>query len=225
MRKYHILGLTFLTLIASGAILATTAFAEEEKAGEWLDNGKALAAEQGVTTSMEFTLEETKIPVLEKAKILCSALFVGTVGIGADDLITAMLDLDGEPVSEQPGEGLICEAKESCQAGTDNELWPSKLPWETLLTQMASGAFLDLIHPIFIMLCLVPVFEEIEVLCEGLTSSELLVVAGGFIEPMFSAAAGTEKLECSIGGENSGTFTSIASQTALTSGEPLTVSE
>jgi hypothetical protein len=224
MKKKRVLGLVLFIMAASAAIAAVPAFAEEETAAEWLANGAAITMALAATTNMELLITENT--GIGKFAILCSMLLDGTVGPKSEDAITEMLNLSGEKIAEfkePPGLGLLCEAREGCATGTDIELWPEKLPWETLLDKMENGRFLDHIHIAFAYTCLFlgsPTKDQ----CEGLTSAEMVNVTGG-VEPRFSAGAGTESLRCKAGGEGSGSIATEGSPLiTLNGGEALTVS-
>ncbi len=222
MKKYRILGLALFAVFALSAIAAMVAYAEEEKNAEWLSNGAAIAVAAAATVNMEVVLTELVGGL--GFGVLCSVRLDGTVGPGAADLITEMLNLSGEAIGELTGTGIICTPREGCEAGTDAAMWPELLPWETLLTLMANGSFLDHIHIMLWFKCLVLNVDATD-LCEGVISGEMLNVAGG-VEPMFSAAAGTEKLDCTTGGVGSGTLeTESTPLITLNGGQTLTVSE
>jgi hypothetical protein len=225
MTKRRTLGLVLFVMLMLGAVLAASVHAEgeEEVGAKWLDGGTAISEARPATINMELLLTDK---ALEKNfSILCSMILKGTVGPGAADLITEMQNLDGEKIEGLGGAlALLCEAKETCEAGTDTVLWPVGLPWETLLDRMvAKGTYLDHIHVRLQFECL---FSKVAFLdtCEGLTSGEMLNVATG-VEPMFSAAVGTETLTCSIGGAKSGSIETEESPLMTLEKEQLSVSE
>lgn len=225
MKKIHAIVLLLFGVLVLGAITAASSFAEEETTAQWLANNAAIPAARASTTSIELLIEET-IPLIGKAAVLCGMLLDGTVGPGMEGSITSVLNLSGEAISElATGLGLVCEAKETCAAGPDVEFRPKNLPWDTLVDlMMPAGTFLNILHPAFKVTCLIGGGAE-EDSCEGLTSAELKNVAAG-VETIFSAGVGTEKLECDLGGENTGTIISEGTPlTTLNNGEPLTVSE
>jgi hypothetical protein len=201
MRRPTIRIVVLSAMLALCVVVVPAAFAEE-RAAEWLANGAPIAAAAPATTGLELLITETVVN--NKFAISCSVFLDGTVGPGADDLITEVLNLDHEKVEELPGTPVKCEAREKCELET--ELWPAGLPWETLLVLMEAGAILDLIHIEFKYLCLIGGLSFTE-LCAGLTSAQMVNVVGG-VEPRFSAAAGTEPLECTSGGAGSGTIAS-----------------
>jgi len=223
MKRIKISALALVAIFVFGAIMSS-AFAEEEPNAEWLAAGAVIPAAQAATTSITMLLDESVVG--GKAAVLCVMLLDGTVGPGMEDLTTKMLNTAGEEISElSTGLGLACEAKETCATGTDTELRPEGLPWETLVDLMnPSGKFLDLIHIGLVVSCLI--FNiDVEDLCEGLTSSELKNVAGG-VEPIYSVAAESALLECNQGGEDTGSITTEGSPLiTLNGGAALTVSE
>jgi hypothetical protein len=222
MKKLRVLGLALFAVFAMSAIAASAAYAEEEANAEWLSNGNPIAAAAAATVNMELLI--TEVFLMKNFSILCSIRFDGTVGPKFEDLITEMLNLSGELIRELVGNGILCEVREGCEGTVDSELWPELLPWETLLTLMADGTFLDHVHVAFEFTCLFLGVLATD-LCEGLTSARMVNVAGG-VEPVFSAGAGTELLECTSGGANSGTIeTEGAPLITLNGGQALTVSE
>jgi hypothetical protein len=222
MKKYRILGLVFFAVLSLGAVNAASAYAEEEANAEWLSNGAPIAAAAAATVNMELLI--TELFEMKNFSVLCSIRLDGTVGPKFEDLISEMLNLSGELIRELVGNGILCEVREGCEGTVDSELWPELLPWETLLTLMADGTFLDHVHVAFEFTCLFMTVLATD-LCEGLTSARMVNVVGG-VEPVFSAGVGTELLECTSGGPNSGTIATEGTPLiTLNGGQALTVSE
>jgi hypothetical protein len=149
MRKSYVTGLTLLVGFVFGATMVSTASAELV----WLV-GNARAAEK-VPAVMEGTV---KVDILNALLGLvleyeCSVEFDGTVGPGAEDEITKVLDLvlKDIPSLSTLGTGLDCTVIGTSIICTNAaklvEIWPDNLPWPTLLEAMAAGEeeFLDII--------------------------------------------------------------------------------
>jgi hypothetical protein len=152
MRKVHILGVALVAVLAFSAVLATAAFA-----GEWLFEGKPITTAEGALKS-ETEGELTLIDYAEKGsnavlvEITCSGIFDGTVGPGAADTVTALLNLAKEEINKtaltEPA--LLCNvtkdagALTDCKEGTANALlWAINLPWATEIELMTNGEELD----------------------------------------------------------------------------------
>jgi hypothetical protein len=223
MNRINALGLAVLVMLALGATIATSAFAEEEINAEWQHDTLPIESAMASTTAIELLLEETSGGVA--ASVLCKMLLDGTVGPGMDGSITKVLNNSGEEISElETGLGLVCEARETCEDGPDVEFRPEKLPWETLVDlMMPSGKFLNILHPSFNVTCLVLGGVKVTEYCLGLTSAELVNenLAHG-VEEIFSKAAGTEVIECLQGGDGV-IETDNKSLITLNNGETLTV--
>ena len=200
MRKIHILGLTLFAVLAFGATVASSAFAEP---GEWLFNGATFNATLNVETTGLLTLvrlvSETNSAIL--TEIDCEAIIDGTItqlgaGVKGTDTVTAILNILKELVNElgeAPELELNCTvtfdsgALTDCKAGTLAQLWPDNLynangPWLTELLELQANGLVpdDLFglgtlgtEPGYEVRCesLLNVFGE--ELCEGPTTFDL----------------------------------------------------
>ncbi len=103
---------------------------------EWLDNGAAITSAQLVESEGELLLGDTVLGV--KVDILCSAIFVGSVGPSGEDELTEMLTLAGEAISKTPlvEPSLTCTNDENCAEAL---VWAVNLPWQSQLTLMEQG--------------------------------------------------------------------------------------
>lgn len=131
-KKLQIFGVAFAALLVFGALTAMAASAVEFLLAEWLVGGKALTAELAVETTGELLLADTNVFGTE-AKVLCSGIFVGTVGPGSADLITEILSLakTAPPIS--------CTVQKDCEASTTPKVTPINLPWVTEAELMVDG--------------------------------------------------------------------------------------
>ncbi len=200
MRKIHILGLALFAVLAFGAVVASSAFAEP---GEWLFNGATFSGTLNVESVGLLTLvrlvSETNSAIL--TEIHCEGILDGTItqlgaGVKGTDTITALLTPTMELVNElgeAPELELNClvtfdsGALTDCKAETLAQLWPDNLynangPWLTELLELeANGLVLDHLfglgelgkEPGYEVRCesLIGVFGE--ELCEGPTSFDL----------------------------------------------------
>ncbi len=201
MRRIHILGLALFAVLAFGATVASSAFAEP---GEWLFNGATFNATLNVETAGLLTLvrlvSETNPAVL--TEIDCEGIFDGTItqlgaGVKGTDTITALLNTLKELINElgeAPELELNClvtfdsGALTDCKENTLAQLWPDNIslpngPWLTELLELeANGLVLDHLfgglgelgkEPGYEVRCesLIGVFGE--ELCEGPTTFDL----------------------------------------------------
>jgi hypothetical protein len=103
MRKFHVLGAVLLAVCAFGALLASSAFAVTQ----WLLNGNTLAAPIPVLSVGEELFADMKGGLFgEEIDILCSFEELGTVGPGAEDLISSIFPLGGKDEGIEP---MLCE--------------------------------------------------------------------------------------------------------------------
>jgi hypothetical protein len=198
IRKIQILGLALCAVFAFGAVVAASAFAASP---EWLLEGKPIVTADLVETTGALTLDVLVVGILAVA-LDCSGIFVGTVGPGAADLITEVLNSAKEPTSSTPltGLALSCEVltsalKECGNVGELAEVWLVKLPWVTEL--LLNGTTITDMSPAaagYDVLC--PGGKEN--LCEGtVVNSTLTNEASGDVLGVFSEA---EEQHCVIGG-------------------------
>jgi hypothetical protein len=199
-------------------MLAVTASAEVTLLAEWLKNGTPVTTELAVETSGEILLADTNTP-FGSAALLCSGIFVGTVGPNGADLITKVLSLAGVEITELVGSGLACSGETLCSSG---EVWILGLPWDTLLILMEDGSFLDLIlGAIYHSLCsAVFSFED-----ECTAAETGFKVENGVSDVLSSTLeAASPNATCTQGGAGSGVNQSEGSLTSLVNGETLQVS-
>src|SRR6202044_1373700 len=88
MRRFHA---AWLLILATGALSATAA-TSAMAAAEWLLNGSSIASATAAKTTGELLLEDMGT----KTDVLCSATLEGTVGPGATDEITKIVDLESK---------------------------------------------------------------------------------------------------------------------------------
>ena len=151
MKKSQVLAIALLALFAFGALTATSAMATTLLA-EWLVTGAAVTTQLGVTSSGELLLEDTKVPIIGKASVLCSGFFDGWVGPNSLDFISEVLNLSGVAESNTPlsGESLNCTAQTGCETSTTVLVWPVGFPAQTeveLIEQGTEKLFGDFITP------------------------------------------------------------------------------
>src|SRR5689334_10413238 len=143
MLKLRTVGAAVGVLFALCAVIASSAFAVEPL---WLIDGAAvLAAERSESEGEILIINYAKPSELTAVltQLLCSWIFVGTVGPKGEDEVTEVLSLaealigvDGASLTGSP---LVCDVTdpgsfESCEAGVGKaELWPANLPWHTQL--------------------------------------------------------------------------------------------
>jgi len=176
MKKIQVLALALFSVFALSAIAVASASAETTV---WLVDGKAIVNPVAVEVAGSVLLADLKTP-LGEAAILCSGLFIGTVGPGAADEITGVLNLNSELTSN----GVLTElGLESADCVNEREcpsplVWAENLPWLTILSLMEGGLILDLFfkeagkQPAFEVDCST-IIGLIEDLCEGETSVDL----------------------------------------------------
>ena len=162
-----------LALVAVGAfsaLTASSAFAVLTTAlANWLNNGAIVTANTSVTTTGELLFEN----VLNAAQILCSGIFVGTVGANGVDEVTEVLNLAEEKVGEAREElGIVCTTEKLCEPNP--EIRPDGLPFlSLLLLDTENGLFVDElvlnannVLPGYLILCEV-LKVNVEELCES----------------------------------------------------------
>lgn len=105
----------------------------ESLLAEWLVGGVAVATELSTQTSGELSLEDSKAPIIGKAKVLCGFILDGWVGPSGSGRVNEVLNLAGEAISSTPLSGLAleCTAEAGCESGSAPKVWPIGLGWET----------------------------------------------------------------------------------------------
>jgi len=211
MRKTHMLGLALLAIFAFSVVATATASAELFLLAEWLYNGATIPSELLVESMGELLLEDSKIPLLGKAVVLCMGYLDGFVGPGSADLITEVLNLSKESISTTGLSGLAleCTNQENCP---EPLVWAVNLPWPTELELHEDpGPEED-----YVVLILGKPGWEVE--CMGLSTSDTCTteVEGGFLldnttptpTALFSdeitELMGLSLANCTIGGNGAG---------------------
>jgi hypothetical protein len=225
MKKLQIVGLALVAIFAFSALVASAA-----SATQWLAKGAAIATAQATTTEGEILIED--MGAFSKPQILCSGLFVGTVGPGTADKINMIEDLEVPAKLAESGVKAIMnctfEAKGACE-GTLAEVEPVNLPWTTELA-LSGTTFVDKITSTnagYKVICKT-ILGTLEDTCTGPTGSEVTngtacEVLGSFVE----SETITPPANCTTGGAKEGLTISEngPGKIKLTSGEALTVSE
>jgi hypothetical protein len=202
---------------------------------QWLAEGKALAVALASETKGELLLESTNGGGLGvKVDVLCSGVFDGTVGPGAEDQILELLTLEKVLTTlEKPL--LNCVVGQNC---TEPEISAANLPWLTRLELMGTEAeplFLDVIenggpgNPGWEVTCLILGVTVTEVCTTEKVGADLTNDA---TEKDVLATFEGELANCTLGGKESALLeTSLSDSPAdevglitLNSGEALSVS-
>jgi hypothetical protein len=214
MRKMQILLFALFAVCSIGVMVASTAFAAEELAAEFL--WEALPIAEGAELVFDITNVGTTLLLLEDMKatggpvdVLCSGLFGGTIMGPKDALITEVVSLSGSA-------NIMCtiDTKGACE-GTEALVEALHLPWliEPLLTTASPTGFaLDIVESTETK----PGLPEYDVTCKTLignvtdecfgNTGAIATNAATGIEGEFSETneeitlAGT----CSLGGEKQG---------------------
>lgn len=161
MRKIQILG-AFIAVLAFSALAVGSA-----SATLWLKSGASLTKAEATTSHGVIIFHHTG-GIFGNALVECTGLFVGTVGPGAEDLITLAENLTG---SEKD---LVKCVSLSGFCGSP-VLHPENLPWHTLLL-LREGKTFDMVEaesgggePAYEMLCSIG-----KVLCRSAVESDFL---------------------------------------------------
>ena len=219
MKKIHMICMALVALFAFSAVLASTAAAENTLLAEWLVGGV------GVTTSV---LAETKGEILlsdtsNGSDVLCSGIFVGTLGASGAWEVTEVLSLALAVVSLSAP--LLCTEDAVCESSTtDVEVSPEGLPWRGLMyLDETSGLFLALVFK---------AGYDVECLVLGLKIKDECTAteSAGEVKNVSPGVEGKEESltplgTCSIGGAGTGEVVPLAGNSETTSGGTLTVSE
>ncbi len=139
MRKFQLFGILMTVVCAFGLLAAVSASALIFLLAEWLDNGAVVTAELLTSTTEEFTLEDSKAPIVGKASVLCSGILDGWVGSNSLDGVSELLTLAGVLVA-LPGPALECTAQTGCETATKPKVWALNLGWEAEAELMEIGA-------------------------------------------------------------------------------------
>ncbi len=200
---------------------------------EWLVNGVAAVAELLVETTGELLLEDTKVPLLGKAMVLCSGILTGWVGPNSLNWLSEVLTLSGAAISSTPltGEALVCTNQENCE---EPLVWPVGLPYENEAELMEdSGAFFaDLLKGTkgevgYEIECMKSVIGAITDECKTAESvAELTLEDTTLLEKIseaFTELAGAKLANCTQGGTETGIVEGEGNET-LSGGGELTAS-
>ena len=223
MKKFQIVGLALVAVLALSAVLVASASAATLLA-EWLINGAAVTTAKPSTTTGELTLEDTS----NKGGVVASGILVGTVGENGEDSITEVLTLAGvtatlaAPILGKKAAGSVCE-----ESATDIEISPEGLPWHSLLALSSETTFSDSVFSAgYNVSCLV-LGIKISDECTSPT-----IAAGGSGSTVGNVAGGVEitgeatpLANCSIGGTGTGKIVPSAGNVIASSAGTLTVSE
>lgn len=204
MSKLRIAFLTLLAACALNAVLAVSAYAEEE--AEMLLNGTAITSEVEAEIPSTLLLEDMSATL--KPDVLCSWLFV--VDFRNRNLGYYILVLDlGKTTEISESKPLTCEASSACESSTATA-YPTHLEWHYELLGIIFRRWMLLEDeetkpglPGFTVLCHT-ILGTITDTCEGATEAEMTNVSGG-VELTYSENEEiTPAANCSLGGAKSG---------------------
>jgi hypothetical protein len=143
MKKIRVLGVALFALCMFSVIVATASFA-----GEWLVEGAAIALSLTSETEGLFLIKTYEGPASPNVlvEVLCGGIFDGTVGPGAADLVTELLDLSMNSINLIPLNelALLCSALEDlsltdCEFTVEGVLvWAVNLPWTSGIELMSA---------------------------------------------------------------------------------------
>ncbi len=236
MSWYSLLGQTLSIALVFSAIAATPAFAVTFLLAEWLVGGTAITTELLVEVSGEILLEDTKVPILGKAMILCSGTGVGLVqpnslGEGSEILTLSRTAISNSPLS---GEALTCVDQENCE---EPLLWPIGLPAEGEVELMEdSGTFFAVLgfapsdlEGGWEVECMKSVIGAITDECRALQGATELALEGTTLllknTEAFNELSGEKLGNCSQGGAESGILEGEGALTLSEGGELTASSE
>jgi hypothetical protein len=174
MKKAHVVGVAMFAVLLFGVMSVASASAATL---QWLEDALPIGTASNNDAEGEITLTNLKTAIGTKAAVLCSGIFVGSVGPGSQDVITEVLDLAEKPITLTAR--ITCTNIEGCPKP---ELSPENLPWLTVLELMGTEAeplFLDKIlnggkgEPGYTVHCEVIGFP-FEETCLGVASSKLI---------------------------------------------------
>ncbi len=235
MKRIQILGAALVAVFAFGVLAAASASAVTFLLAEWLVGGAAITSELLVETTGELLLEDTKVPLLGKAMILCSEVFDGLVQPNSLDWITEVLTLPGTSVSSTPltGEALSCSNQENCE---EPLVWFTGLPYETEVELMEDTGtfFADLLlakgtggEVGYEIECMKSVIGAITDECKTPEDVAELTLEGttllGKFSEAFTELAGAKLANCTQGGAESAIIEGEGAET-LSGGGELTAS-
>jgi hypothetical protein len=239
MKKVQLLGVGLIALLALGVFTASAS--ATFLLAEWLVGGAAVTTELTSETSGELLLEDTKVPIIGHATVLCSGIFAGWVGPNSLDWVSEVLNAAKEAISTTPltGLALSCTAQSGCETNTTVSVYPVGLPWvsETELLEQETPVltfFADLTKSANgtalgweITNCLVigSAMEDECTTSEGSSefSLENTTTLLGAFSTIFTGLSGLSLASCKEGGAGSGVVEGSGPIT-LTAGGTLSVS-
>jgi hypothetical protein len=216
MKHFKLLGVAMLAVFAFGAIMAVSASAATFLLAEWLVGGTAVSTELLTETTGELLLEDTKVPLLGKAIVLCSGILDGWVGPNSLDWVSEVLTLGGAATSPTvlTGTAVECTNQENCE---EPLLWAVNLGWETEVELMEDSGnwFINLIlphsgggNPGWEIECMKSLIGAITDECTATEAGSELTLSGttllGNFSEAFNELAGIKLGNCSLGGTESG---------------------
>jgi len=148
MKRINVLGITFLAIFAFGVLTASASAVTFLKA-QWLFNGAAVTGTLLTESAGELELINSNGGKLGVAvKVLCSGIFIGTVGPEGLDWTSEVLNLEkvATSLTELSGtQNLKCIDTANCE---NPQVWPDGFPGESEAVLMVDGTeefFVDLL--------------------------------------------------------------------------------
>ncbi len=191
----------------------------------WLVDGAVVTSNLATKTEGELELTDLKVPIFGRTSILCSGIFVGTIGANGEDTVTEVQTLAGVKA-----EKLICKGvKGACGTGAEaGVITPLNLPWLSILMLDLSGSMLDVLYTEAAENSGQPGYEveckesKAKDECKGYVGSKL-TQEGVNLLGVFSEKELNEEEElgtCSLGGANSASLegTGVLSLTGTEAG-------
>jgi hypothetical protein len=215
VNRSKLLGATMLMLFVFSALFAVSASAAVFLLAEWLVTGNTVTTELLVEATGELLLEDTKVPLLGKAVILCSGIGDGWVGPSSLSWDSEVLTLSGAATSTTvlTGTAIECTNQENCE---EPLLWATNLGYEGEVELMEDGgtffALVTLSHsggnaPGFEIECMKSIIGAITDECSIAESVNELTLAGTTLlandSEAFTELAGFKLGNCSLGGSES----------------------
>jgi hypothetical protein len=216
MKRFQLMGVALLALLAFGVLTAASASAQTFLLAEWLVGGVAVTTELLVEVSGELLLTDNGL----KAMVLCSGIIDGWVGPNSLDFISEILSLSGGVIGAPLGSGtpLLCVAQEGCSTTAETpNVWAVNLPWETeaeLIEQTGFTGFAGLILPSGTN---TTIGWAVECTILGIKSEDTCTTPEGVAElnlsgtnlvgifsEAFTELAGAKLANCSLGGTETG---------------------
>lgn len=203
MKKFHIIGLAIVAVLAFAAISVATASAETTLLADWAVAGKIVTTSTATTNEGSLLLEDMGTGT----DVTCSGKFAGTIGANGADSITLVEDLEAKDNSLN----CVLTAKGACEEANGSliTVTPVNLPWATLLILKENGEFADKISssgagaPGYLVECKA-LGIKVDDTCTGATQTVETNVTGG-VKGLFSENETlTPAGNCTIGGSKEG---------------------